>query len=112
MIIGKFQKHDDGAISGELDALLLGRAKLSLERSEQGADYIVILTETASEVGAAWNRSAKGKSYISVRLDSPFLPAPVNAALFPTRDGGYNLVWNRQKLPGENSAPASSAPSG
>jgi uncharacterized protein (DUF736 family) len=104
MIIGKFQKHDDGAISGELDALLLGRAKVSLERSEQGPDYVVILTETASEVGAAWNRSAKGKNYISVRRDSPFLPAPVNAALFPTRDGHYNLVWNRQKPAAENSA--------
>jgi uncharacterized protein (DUF736 family) len=112
MIIGKFHTADDGAITGELDALLLGRANLTLEHSQQGPNYVVILTETASEVGAAWNRSAKGKSYISVRLDSPFLPAPVNAALFPTRDGHYNLVWNRQKPPEENSAAASSAASG
>ena len=50
MIIGKFQKHDDGAISGEVDALLLGRAKLSLERSEQGPDYVVLLTDTERRI--------------------------------------------------------------
>jgi hypothetical protein len=41
----------------------------------KGADYTVV-TDTACEIGAAWNKSSGKtvKAYISARLDSPFLP--------------------------------------
>jgi hypothetical protein len=47
-------------------------------------------------------RTASGQNenccYISVRLDSPFLAAPVNCALMTQDDGGHILVWNRDDL--------------
>jgi uncharacterized protein (DUF736 family) len=101
MNIGNFQNADNGRITGNMEALLVGRLKLTFvpNASGKGADY-TILTETGSEVGAAWNKTAKetGKAYISARLDGPFVPKPANVALFQAKDAGKHvLVWDRQK---------------
>jgi len=33
---------------------------------------------------------------VSVKLDSPFLPTPLNAALFPAKEPGQSvLIWDR-----------------
>ena len=99
MIIGKFQTKEDGRIVGELQALLLGRVNLTFQPNDKGADYTVIFTETGTEAGAAWKKASKegGKSFVSVRLDSPVLSKPFNAAMFPSRDqaGTHVLVWDR-----------------
>jgi uncharacterized protein (DUF736 family) len=99
MNIGKFQNAADGRIIGEIDALLVGRVSLTFEPNAKGADYTV-LTDSGCEAGAAWNKSSgkTGKAYISARLDSPFLPTPINVALFPAKEAGKHvLVWDRQK---------------
>lgn len=96
MIIGKFQNEQNGRIVGELDALLAGRIKLSFEPNAKGADYTV-MTETGCEAGAAWKKTSKdGKAYVSVRLELPFLPTPLNAALFAAKEAGRHvLAWDR-----------------
>ena len=98
MIIGTFENRPNGRISGELDALVVGLVPLTFEPNAKGADYTV-MTETGCEAGAAWKKTSKdgGKPYISTRLDSPFLPTPLNAALFPGKEPGQHvLVWDRQ----------------
>jgi uncharacterized protein (DUF736 family) len=98
MNIGTFQNAVDGRITGEFDALGVGRVKLTFEPNSKGADYTVITTENHVEVGAAWKKTAKesGKAYISVRLDSPFLAKPINVALFPAKEPEHHvLVWDR-----------------
>jgi uncharacterized protein (DUF736 family) len=99
MNIGNFYDAADGRITGDMEALLVGRLSLTFVPNGKGADYSV-LTDTGCEVGAAWNKTAKesGNAYISARLDSPFLPKPVNVALFPAKDAGKHvMVWDRQK---------------
>jgi uncharacterized protein (DUF736 family) len=99
MIIGRFENQANGRITGELDALLVGCIPLTFEPNTKGADYTV-QTETGCEAGAAWKKASKdgGKPYISVRLDSPFLPKPINAALFPAKEPGRHvLVWDQPK---------------
>jgi uncharacterized protein (DUF736 family) len=99
MNIGNFKDATDGRITGDMEALLVGRLNLTFVPNGKGADYTV-LTETGCEVGAAWNKTAgkTGKAYISARLDSPFLPKPVNVALFQAKEAGKHiLVWDRQK---------------
>ena len=99
MNIGNFQNASEGRITGEMEALLVGRVKLTFEPNDKGADYRVF-TDTGCEVGAAWNKTAEktGKAYISARLDSPFLFKPINVALFPAKEAGKHvLVWDRQK---------------
>ena len=108
MIIGKFKTKEDGRIGGELQALLFGRVNLTFQPNDKGADYTVVFTETGTEVGAAWKKTSKegGKSFISVRLDSPVLSKPFNAAMFPGRDqaGTHILVWDRLEPRAETTA--------
>ena len=97
MIIGRFENLPNGRIGGELDALVVGLVPLIFEPNTKGADYAV-MTETDCDVGAAWKKISKdgAKPYLSVRLDSPFLPTPLNAALFPGKEPGQHvLVWDR-----------------
>lgn len=97
MNIGTFQNAENGRIIGEAEALVVGRIKLTFEPNSKGADYTV-MTDSSVEVGAAWKKTAKesGKAYISVRLDSPFLAKPINAALFPAKEAERHvLVWDR-----------------
>ena len=55
MNIGTFQNADNGRITGDMEALLVGRLRLTFvpNASGKGADY-TILTETGCEVGAAY----------------------------------------------------------
>jgi len=93
MIIGKFTQAK-GGYTGNL-ITLTHRGKLVFTPNEKGADYTVTLDGT--EVGAGWNKTSreKGKAYVSVRLDSPFLAEPVNCALIAQDEGDHILVWSR-----------------
>lgn len=98
MKIGHFKPNDDAtydgrmlSLTGEHIALLMAPVE---RRSENGPDYRILGGDF--EFGAAWKRTSKdGKPYLSVKLDLPLLPAPINAALIEIGDGGYMLVWNR-----------------
>lgn len=49
-------------------------------------------------VRAAWKRASRErKPYLSVKLDSLFLAAPVNAALIEQEDGTHALIWSRRR---------------
>ena len=93
MIIGNFKTQGEG-YAGTLTTLT-HRGELVFEPKTKGADYQVTLDGT--EVGAAWKKTGResGKAYLSVKLDSPFLPAPVNCALMAQSDGSHILVWSR-----------------
>ena len=93
MIIGTLKKQAKG-YAGDLTTLT-HRGKLVFAPAEGGVDYRVTLDGT--EVGAAWKKTAResGKAYLSVKLDSPFLPAPINCALMAQDDGDHILVWSR-----------------
>jgi len=96
MIIGKFTPNKTNGYAGNL-ITLTHRGKLTFTAADKGVDYRVTLDGT--EVGAAWKKTGKesGKAYLSVKLDSPFLPAPVNCALMAQDDGSHIMVWNRDE---------------
>jgi uncharacterized protein (DUF736 family) len=104
MNIGQFENSEDGRITRELHALLVGRVKLTFAPASKGADYVITMTETGTEVGAGWKKTGKesGKAYISVRLDSPFLPEPLNVVLFAAKEPGRHvMVWDRPRANAE-----------
>jgi uncharacterized protein (DUF736 family) len=104
MNIGQFENGENGRISGELHVLPVGRVKLTFMPAGRGADYVITMTETGTEVGAGWKKTGKesGKPYISVRLDSPFLSEPLNVALFPAKEPGRHvMVWDRPRANAE-----------
>jgi len=94
MIIGKFTKDGNGYV-GELTTLTHRQALKFEPLAEKKVDYIV--TADGVEVGAGWKKTSQrsGSAYVSVKLDSPFLLAPVYAALIHQDDGGYILIWSR-----------------
>jgi uncharacterized protein (DUF736 family) len=95
MLIGKFEKERDDLI-GSIDALGLHANPVRFEHRDKGATYVVRGPD--GEYGAAWQRSGEFGDFLTVRLDGPALPAPINAimSLKPTDDGFYLLRWQRR----------------
>ena len=84
MIIGKFKNADGGRMTGHLDTIS-GTIGLTFTPNSKGADYTVT-TSTGCEAGAAWKKTSKDdKAYVSVKLDGPFLPAPLTPRCSPSR---------------------------
>jgi uncharacterized protein (DUF736 family) len=100
--IGTFAADKKGVMHGKIYGLGLGVTPVMFEpqTSRDGNKYFRLIADPAKEayeIGAAFPRDKDGMAYHSVSIDSPVLPAPINAALFPDREnGGFNLVWNRQ----------------
>jgi len=95
--IGNFTKQEDG-FAGTLRTLTFS-VKVKIvpiaKDSDKAPDYRVLAG--AMEIGAAWKRqTAANKPYLSVKLDDPSLPAPVNARLIDAEDGALNLYWTRR----------------
>src|SRR5258707_4219757 len=69
------------------------------KKQGEGPDYRVVVKnpQGSVELGAAWKRkSAKGREYLSVRLDDPANARPFFAALLLSEKGaGAILVWSR-----------------
>jgi uncharacterized protein (DUF736 family) len=95
--IGTFTKQADG-FTGTLRTLSLNsKCKIVpiTKTSDKGPDYRVLAG--ASEIGAAWKRQSKAnREYLSVRIDDPVFPAPVQARLIDAEDGTANLFWTRR----------------
>jgi uncharacterized protein (DUF736 family) len=103
MVIAKCRRAGDGfALS--FNSLGL-RLDARMERRDKGANYAVIGPDD-SELGAAWLKSGEFGDYLSVRLDCPTLPGPINATMkmTPTADGVYLLRWQRRDQPRGNGA--------
>ena len=96
MIIGKFQQ-EDGVYIGNIIGLV-GLTPVRIAPTDlKGIDYTVSTAGSGLDLGIAWKKtSAKGNDYLSVKLDSPFFPAPVNCALVK-QALGHALIWDREK---------------
>jgi uncharacterized protein (DUF736 family) len=106
MIIGKFQQ-EDGAYVGSIPAFAGPTLPVRIAPTDlKGIDYVVTISCSAIELGIGWSRVSekKGTKYVSLKLDSPFLPAPANCALVSQKDGSFALLWDRPK-PKEESEP-------
>ena len=103
MIIGKFQQ-DNGVYTGSVPAFTGQSLPVRITPTNQkGIDYTVTLGD-GIELGVAWKRtSEKGNEYVSVKLDSPFMPEPANCALVKKADG-FALLWNRKEADAEQAA--------
>jgi uncharacterized protein (DUF736 family) len=104
MIIGKFQQ-EDRVYFGTLTGLSTAEPVVCIAPTDQkGIDYTVTIAGIGLDLGVAWKKtSAKGNDYLSVKLDSPFLPAPANCALVKQADG-FALIWDREKPKTEQAA--------
>jgi uncharacterized protein (DUF736 family) len=102
--IGTFTQDKKGVMHGKIYGLGLGVTPVLFEpqTSRDEKRYFRLIADPAKEgyeIGAAFPREKDNMVYHSVSIDSPVLPAPINAALFADREnkGVFNLVWNRQE---------------
>lgn len=58
------------------------------------------------EIGSAWKNKSSVKmigdekiEYLSISIDDPSMPQPLNVAAFPSNESGtWNVVWSRTKV--------------
>ena len=84
------------------------------KRAEGSPDFIVYADEGGDlvEIGAAWLRTVQarggnnGRRFLSITLDDPSFPAPLNVAAFaPDSDGlPWLITWNRPRQQGREAA--------
>jgi uncharacterized protein (DUF736 family) len=94
--IGKFTKSGEGFTGGVTTLTLDAKVQIkpAEKTSEKAPDYRLV--SGGAEIGAAWSKkSAENRSYLSVRLDDPSLPAPILANLCEMENGEYDLIWSR-----------------
>jgi uncharacterized protein (DUF736 family) len=104
MIIGTFEYNaETDTYFGNIPFLLDRKVHLKPvgKSGGKGPDYRVGASDDFAdlEFGAGWKRTSEsGTDYVSVAIDAPMFPAPVNAALFLDEGGRTaTLVWRRQK---------------
>lgn len=98
-IIGHFTKQQDGIFDGTIATLTIccrvGFFPLA-KKGDKAPDYRIVFG--SCELGAAWKRSGDNGESLSVRLDDPSFPAPVNCRLVKTgAEHGYSLIWERDR---------------
>jgi uncharacterized protein (DUF736 family) len=95
--IGEFERDNDG-FTGTVETLGIQSKGVTFKPQDKGANYTIYGPGGIGELGAAWLKSGDYGEYLSVRLDCPTLPAPINATMkmTPTEDGIYVLRWQRR----------------
>jgi uncharacterized protein (DUF736 family) len=101
-IIGTFTREQN-VFTGLIRTLTF-TASVSIEpashkRGEKSPDYRVnVQSSGPGEIGAAWTRSGDGQEYLSLRIDDPSFPAPLDCRLVKTgAEHGYSLIWERKR---------------
>ena len=97
-IIANMKKLENGTFTGKVKTATLNFT-LTLQPIEDAQDHDNKPNYRAKisgyEAGAGWNKiSEKNNPYVSVQLDDPAFPAPINANLVES-EGGYILLWSR-----------------
>ena len=100
-IIGTFTRESNG-FTGLIRTLTF-TASVSIDpvpqkRGDKSPDYRVhVQSSGPGEIGAAWTRGGDGQKYLSIRIDDPTFPAPLDCRLTKTgAEHGYSLVWERK----------------
>jgi uncharacterized protein (DUF736 family) len=88
-------RSQDGKIEVFIQGLC-AELGIAFHPQTNGADY-KFLTDNGCEAGAAWKKASKdGSPYLLMKLDSLFLLAPINRAMFSNEDRSRSLVWRRR----------------
>ena len=114
MMIGKFTQQGEG-YTGWINCFRICLETVTFSpmplKQGSGPDFVILARDLEEyEFGAAWKKTSKAsKPYLSAKLDSPTLPAPINCALIRQPDGSFGLVWNRKEREGEAAATEATA---
>jgi len=99
-IIGTF-KRSASEIIGDINTLGVSAQNVRIVK-EQGPLNDDAPTHRVfagrAEIGVGWEKTSReNRDYISLKLDDPSFPAPINANLFSDDDETFNLIWSRNR---------------
>jgi uncharacterized protein (DUF736 family) len=101
-IIGTFTRDANG-FTGIIRTLTFTASvtiePLAKKRGEKSPDYRLYCQSSGpGEIGAAWTRDSDGQEQLSVRIDDPSFPVPIDCRLIKTgAEHGYSLLWERKR---------------
>ena len=101
-IIGTFTRENTG-FTGLIRTLTFTASvtiePLTTKRGEKSPDFRIYCQSSGpGEIGAAWKRQSEGQEQLSVRIDDPSFPAPLDCRLVKTgTEHGYSLIWERKR---------------
>lgn len=115
--IGTLHRKRDG-FEGQLSTMQFAASVVLLpnrrKQGENDPDFEVFAINPNGElirVGAAWKKAMKapgreGNEFLSITLDDPSFPAPLNVAAFESEEPDrFNISWRRrQSRPGNAAA--------
>ena len=98
-ILAKMKKLDNGSFEGKLKTATLD-CSLRLQpvkEEDKGNNYPDYRAKIGGyEAGGGWKKTSENdNAYISVQLDDPTFPTPINANLIQ-KDDNYILLWTRK----------------
>jgi uncharacterized protein (DUF736 family) len=98
-IIGHFWKQEDGSFEGNIATLTNSREVVLFPLAKKGdksPDYRIMFG--SYDIGAVWKNQGDNGEYLSVKLDDPAFPAPVNCRLVKAdKERSYSLIWERDR---------------
>jgi uncharacterized protein (DUF736 family) len=84
------------------------------EKRGEGAPDFIAYADAGGDlvaIGGAWKKEVqaagpnRGNKFLSITLDDPSFPAPLNCAAFPGDEGlPWSVVWNRPRQLGREAA--------
>ncbi|WP_371420058.1 DUF736 domain-containing protein [Tardiphaga sp.] len=110
--IGYLNRNERGALIGKIETLAFSNVVglRPYQSNNPNAPTFEILARTAARtwvpIGGLWEQTMKssGESFYQGRIDDPSMARPMDIAVFPNGEEGFNIAWtrrrNRQDLPG------------
>ncbi|GAO52956.1 DUF736 family protein [Novosphingobium sp. MD-1] len=110
--IGYLNRNERGALIGKIETLAFSNVVglRPYQSNNPNAPTFEILARTAARtwvpIGGLWEQTMKssGESFFQGRIDDPSMARPMDIAVFPNGEEGFNIAWtrrrNRQDLPG------------
>lgn len=103
--IGYLSRNERGAFVGKIETLaftnVVGLRPFNSNNPRAPKYEMMALTSARNwvPIGGMFEQTMKatGESFYQGRIDDPSMARPMDVALFPTEDGGFNVSWTRRR---------------
>lgn len=103
--IGYLSRNERGAFVGKIETLaftnVVGLRPVNSNNPRAPKFEMMALTAARSwvAIGGMFEQTMKatGESFYQGRIDDPSMARPMDVALFPNEEGGFNISWTRRR---------------
>lgn len=103
--IGSLSRNERGAMVGKIETLaftnVVGLRPFNSSNPRAPKFEMMALTSARTwvPIGGMFEQTmrASGESFYQGRIDDPSMARPMDIALFPNEEGGFNISWTRRR---------------